>query len=116
MRPAVRYAALIVAMLVVIPTVSSAQFRGLGRITGTVNEEGGGPLGNVSIRATLTGEDGVIEEKSDEKGSWSVQGVAKGEWHLTFQIAGYVPVGAKVMLPAELSRIAPISVVLKKVK
>jgi hypothetical protein len=116
MRPAVRYVALIVAMLVVIPTVSSAQFRGLGRITGTVNEEGGGPIGNVSIRATLTGEDGVIEERSDEKGSWTVQGVAKGEWHLTFQIAGYVPVGAKVMLPAELSRIAPISVVLKKVK
>jgi hypothetical protein len=116
MKPAVRYVALIVAMLVVIPTVSSAQFRGLGRITGTVSEEGGAPLGNVSVRATLTGEDGVIEEKSDDKGSWSVQGVAKGEWHLTFQIAGYVPVGAKVMLPAELARIAPISVVLKKVK
>ena len=116
MKAAVRYVALIVAMLVVIPTVSSAQFRGLGRITGTVSEEGGAPLGNVSVRATLTGEDGVIEEKSDDKGSWSVQGVAKGEWHLTFQIAGYVPVGAKVMLPAELARIAPISVVLKKVK
>jgi len=42
--------------------------------------------------------------------------VAKGEWHLTFQIAGYVPVGAKVMLPAELTRIAPINVTLKKVK
>jgi hypothetical protein len=116
MRPAVRYVALIAAMLVVIPTVSSAQFRGLGRITGTVSEDGGGPLGNVSIRATLTGEEGVIEEKSDEKGSWALQGVAKGEWHLTFQIAGYVPVGAKVLLPAELSRIAPISVALKKVK
>jgi hypothetical protein len=45
-----------------------------------------------------------------------VAGVAKGEWHLTFQIAGYVPVGAKVMLPAELAHIAPISVVLKRVK
>jgi hypothetical protein len=116
MRPAVRYVALIAAMLVVIPTVSSAQFRGLGRITGTVSEEGGGPLGNVSIRATLTGEEGVLEEKSDDRGAWAVSGVAKGEWHLTFQIAGYVPVGAKVMLPAELTRIAPINVTLKKVK
>ena len=116
MRPAVRCVAFVVAMLMVLPTVSSAQFRGLGRITGTVSEEGGGPLGNVAIRATLTGEDGVIEEKSDDKGSWAVQGVAKGEWHLTFQIAGYVPVGAKVLLPAELARIAPITVVLKKVK
>jgi len=115
MRPVRRYALLMAVMLVVIPTVSSAQFRGLGRITGTVSEEGGGPMSNVTIRATLTGEEGVIEEKSDEKGTWAVAGVAKGEWHLTFQIAGYVPVGAKVLLPAELARVAPISITLKKV-
>ena len=115
MRPVSRYALLIALMLVVIPTVSSAQFRGLGRITGTVSEEGGAPMGNVTVRATLTGEEGVIEEKSDDKGTWAVAGVAKGEWHLTFQIAGYVPVGAKVMLPAELARVAPISITLKKV-
>ena len=115
MKPVRRYALLFAVMLVVIPTVSSAQFRGLGRITGTVSEEGGGPMSNVTIRATLTGEEGVIEEKSDEKGTWAVAGVAKGEWHLTFQIAGYVPVGAKVTLPAELARVAPISITLKKV-
>jgi carboxypeptidase family protein len=115
MRPVSRYVALIALVLVMVPTMSSAQFRGLGRITGTVTEEGGGPLNNVSIRATLTGEDGVIEEKSDSSGAWAVSGVAKGEWHLTFQIAGYVPVGAKVLLPAELARIAPISITLKKV-
>lgn len=115
MKPVRRYALLCAVMLVVIPTVSSAQFRGLGRITGTVSEEGGAPLGNVSIRATLSGEEGVIEERSDDKGTWSVAGVAKGEWHLTFQIAGYVPVGARVVLPAELARVAPISITLKKV-
>jgi hypothetical protein len=115
MRPVRRYALLIAVMLVVIPTVSSAQFRGLGRITGTVSEEGGGALSNVSVRATLAGEEGVIEEKSDDKGTWAVAGVAKGEWHLTFQIAGYIPVGAKVTLPAELARVAPISITLKKV-
>jgi hypothetical protein len=115
MKPVGRYALLIAVMLVVIPTVSSAQFRGLGRITGTVSEEGGGPMSNVTIRATLTGEEGVIEEKSDQKGTWAVAGVAKGEWHLTFQIAGYVPVGARVVLPAELTRVAPISITLKKV-
>ena len=115
MRPVSRYVALIALMLAIVPTKSSAQFRGLGRITGSVTEEGGAPLGNVSIRATLTGEEGVIEERSDEKGSWAVSGMAKGEWHLTFQIAGYVPVGAKVTLPAELARVAPISITLKKV-
>ena len=49
------------------------------------------------------------------RGTWAVAGVAKGEWHLTFQIAGYVPVGAKVTLPAELARVAPIAITLKKV-
>jgi hypothetical protein len=72
-------------------------------------------MSNVTIRATLAGEEGVIEEKSDGKGMWAVAGVAKGEWHLTFQIAGYVPVGARVVLPAELARVAPISITLKKV-
>src|SRR6266853_1345427 len=115
MRRVSRYAALIAVMLVVVPAISSAQFRGLGRITGTVTEEGGSPISNVSVRATLAGEEGVIEERSDDKGSWAVSGVAKGEWHLTFQIAGYVPVGAKAVLPAELARVAPISISLKKV-
>ena len=116
MKPVNRYVALLAAMMLVIPAMSSAQFRGLGRITGTVSEEGGSPVGGVFIRATLSGEEGVIEEKTDEKGAWAVAGMAKGEWHLTFQIAGYVPVGAKVVLPAELARVAPLSITLKKVK
>jgi len=116
MRSGVRYAALVAVMMLIVPMVSSAQFRGLGRVTGTVADEAGTPLTNVAVRATLSGEDGVIEERTDEKGSWAVNGMAKGEWHLTFQTPGYVPVAAKVVLAAELARVAPISVVLKKVK
>jgi len=74
MRPAVRYVALIAVMLMVIPTVSSAQFRGLGRLTGTVSEEGGGPLGNVSIRATLAGEEGVLERCQIKGGNIEIHG------------------------------------------
>lgn len=116
MRSAVRYAALVAVMMVIVPMVSSAQFRGLGRVTGTVADDSGAPLKDVSIRATMNGEEGVIEEKTDDKGLWAVNGMAKGEWHLTFQTAGYVPVAAKVTLSAELARVNPISVVLKKVK
>lgn len=110
-----RYTALVAAMMLVVPTVSSAQFRGLGRITGTVSDDAGSPMKGVSIRATLAGEEGVIEGTTDEKGSWVVNGMAKGEWHFTFQIAGYTPVGAKVTLAAELARVPPIAVVLKRV-
>jgi hypothetical protein len=115
MRPVSRFVALIALVLLIVPAMSSAQFRGLGRITGTVSDDGGTPISGVSVRATLAGEEGIIEERSDDRGSWTVSGVAKGEWHLTFQIAGYVPVGAKVVLPAELSRIAPIAITLKRV-
>jgi hypothetical protein len=116
MRSGVRYAGLVAVVMLLVPVVSSAQFRGLGRVTGTVADDTGTPLREVSIRATLSGEEGVIEEKTDDKGVWAVNGMAKGEWHLTFQTPGYTPVAAKVILAAELARIAPISVVLKKVK
>ncbi len=116
MRSGVRYAVFAVVVMAMVPMISSAQFRGLGRVTGTVADDSGAPLKDVMIRATLTGEDGVIEEKTDDKGNWAVNGMAKGEWHLTFQTPGYVPVAAKVTLSAELARVAPISVVLKKVK
>src|SRR5438105_7575340 len=106
MRSGVRYAVLVAIMLIV-PIVLSAQFRGLGRVTGTVADDTGSPLRDVMVRATLSGEDGVIEEKTDDKGAWAVNGMAKGEWHLTFQTPGYVPIAAKVVLAAELARVAP---------
>ncbi len=116
MRSGVRYAALVAVMMMIVPMVSSAQFRGLGRVTGTVADDSGAPLRDVTVRATMSGEEGVIEEKTDDKGAWAVNGMAKGEWHLVFQTPGYVPVAAKVVLSAELARVAPIAVVLKKVK
>src|ERR1043166_1450615 len=116
MRSGVRYAVLVVLVMLIVPMVSSAQFRGLGRVTGAVADDGGSPLKDVLVRATLSGEEGVIEERTDDKGAWAVNGMAKGEWHLTFQTPGYVPVAANVVLAAELARVNPISVVLKKVK
>ena len=97
-----------------VTVVPSAQFRGLGRVTGTVTDESGAPLKDVVIHATLTGEAGVLEEKTDPRGWWAVNGMAKGEWHLKFEEPGYAPVAAKVTLEAELTHINPIAIVLKK--
>ena len=77
MKRVSRFVGLIVVMLLLAPMMSAAQFRGLGRLTGTVNDETGSPLKEVTVRATLQGEEGVIEEKSDDKGSWAVNGLAK---------------------------------------
>lgn len=116
MRSMSRCAWFVALALLVIPAVSSAQFRGLGQIRGTVKDDTGAPLKGVNIRATLpTMEDKAIEITSDEKGAWVVAGMGKGEWHVTFQTPGYNVVAAKVTLAAELERIPPIAVVLKKI-
>ena len=103
-----------VALLMMSPVVGLAQMRGLGRVGGTVTDAGGAPIGEVNISATLTGSSGAIESKSDEKGAWAVAGMSKGEWHVTFQRTGYGPGAAKVILEAELARVSPIAISLKK--
>ena len=115
MRSMSRCALFVGVMLLVTPMVSSAQFHGLGQIRGTVRDDTGAPLKSVNIRATLPAEEGAIEITSDEKGTWVVSGMGKGEWRVTFQTPGYNVVAAKVTLAAELERIPPITVVLKKI-
>jgi hypothetical protein len=114
MKSVSRIAVLVGTVMVLSSSTSSAQLRGMGRVKGTVNDESGTPIKGASVRATLSGYDGAIEETSDDKGAWAVGGMARGEWHLTFYSAGHVPVGAKVTLSAELSSIPPIKIVMKK--
>jgi hypothetical protein len=116
MRLSGRRGLVLLVVLLLAPAFGRAQSRGLGRISGSVTDEGGTPLSGVAVRATMDGTNGRLEATSDDKGAWAVSGLTKGEWKVTFQIAGYVPNAAKVILPAELSRVPPISMVLKKVK
>jgi len=116
MRVHGRRAVLVAILALAIPTLLFGQFRGIGRITGTVTDDAGAPIKGVAIRATKEGADGAIEATSDAKGEWAVNGMAKGEWHVTFQAAGYTPAGAKVNLVAEFGKVPPIGVVLKKSK
>ena len=114
MKSVGRIAALVGAVIVLSSATSSAQLRGLGRVKGTVSDDSGAPIKGAAVRATLSGYDGAIEESSDDKGTWAVGGLARGEWRLMFYSPGYVPVGAKVTLSAELSSIPPIKIVMKK--
>jgi hypothetical protein len=114
MKSVGRIAALVGIVMVLSSSTSSAQLRGLGRIKGIVNDDSGAPIKGAAVRATLSGYDGAIEEASDDKGSWAVGGLARGEWHLAFYSPGHVPVAAKVTLSAELSSIPPIKIVMKK--
>jgi hypothetical protein len=107
---------LILAALVVVAATSSAdaQIRGMGRIQGTVVDEGGAPLSDVVITAKLSGRVGDIGSKSDQKGVWTVGGMARGEWLVDFDKAGYTQRHAKINLEVEIARVPAIAVMMKK--
>src|SRR5262245_21342514 len=92
---------------------AGAQMRGMGRISGTVNDETGAPVAGVAIKAKLPGSSGALDSKSDDKGAWYVGGMGKGEWDVEFDKPGYGQRRAKVILPVELARVPPIVITLK---
>ena len=107
----------LILLLVVVALASQrvdAQLRGMGRSEGTVTDEAGEPLTEVTVKATLPGSTGALEATSDGKGKWLVGGMGRGEWDMVFEKAGYTPRRAKVSLQVELARIPPIAVVMKK--
>src|SRR5262245_18804905 len=91
-----------------------AQLHGMGRIDGSCTEDGGGPMEGVTVKATLTGTAGAGERGGDKKGEWILGGMARGDWDVTFEKAGYVTRKAKVSLTVELARMPPIAVAMKK--
>jgi hypothetical protein len=93
---------------------AAATLRGMNRITGTVTDEGGAPVPGVTIRASLGAEPGSIDGSTDDKGAWTVAGMAKGEWSVMFMKAGFGPIRARVILPADMSRVEPIKITLKR--
>jgi hypothetical protein len=107
---------LILATLVSLAAVSSAdaQLRGMGRIEGTVTAPDGTPLPGVTISAKWEGSKASINSTSDDKGVWHVAGMAKGDWDVDFEKAGYELRHAKVILPVELARVPPIVITMKK--
>lgn len=92
----------------------SAQLRGMGRVQGTVVDESGAPLSEVTVKATMTGSTGSIDGASNGKGEWAIGGMGKGEWEVSFEKPGYAARKAKISLPVELARVPPIPVTLKK--
>src|SRR5689334_9512537 len=105
---------LAVALVMGIGATAYAQLHGMGRIQGTVAEDGGGPLEGVEIKATLPGSSGEITAKSDAKGEWIIGGMGRGDWDVVFEKPGYAPRKAKVSLQVELARIPAIAVAMKK--
>jgi len=85
------------AMVVLAAASASAQWRGLGRVTGKVVDDGGAPVVDATVRADLLGMGGTTT-KTNEKGEWMVSGIAKGEWLITVAKDGMALQKVKVVV------------------
>jgi hypothetical protein len=77
-----RVAIIAIAFALLVAGSASAQWRGLGRVTGHVVDETGAPVVGATIRADLLGVGGTTTT-TNEKGEWTISGIAKGEWLIT---------------------------------
>ncbi len=67
----------------------SGAAKGRGRVKGTVTDQDGKPVGDVTVRFTSDRLQASFEVKSNEKGEWVANGIAGGNWNIDFVKDGY---------------------------
>ena len=110
---AIRMALIGVAIAVVVASMAFAQARGMGRVTGVVVDDGGAPVAAVEIK-TATAAGAVIECQSDANGKWTLTGIGRGEWIVTFTKSGFTTKRIKAIVEREIDRSEPIKITLNK--
>jgi hypothetical protein len=90
-----------------------AQMRGLGRIRGTVVDASGEPLSDVNVATkTMDGKD--ISGKSTAEGRFTLNGLGRGQWLVTFRKTGFADKRVKLVIERELQSNVPFTVTLAK--
>ena len=96
-----RGALILIVLALLLPSAAAGQSRGEGRITGKVVDDKGQPVADVSISATRAGETQPMQAKSNDKGEWTLNRLAEGEWTLEFTKDGYEPQRGTVKIGEE---------------
>jgi TolA-binding protein len=87
-----RSAIIFIIILVASAFVLSAQdFKGKGRLAGTVWDQDGKPLEDVTVKLFSPRAGGGLEVKTDKNGRWLAAWIRSGEWHVDFEKVGYAP-------------------------
>jgi len=108
-----RVAWTVLAIMAMVAAAGHAQSRGMGRVTGTVVDEGGAPVADVEIK-TATAAGTALECKSDGSGKWVLGGIGRGEWTISFTKAGFSTKRIKAIVEREIDRSDPIKITLAK--
>ena len=89
-----RIAGLLLGIVLLAPCAFAQDWRGEGRLQGRVVDEQKKPLAGVKVRAALASVVGTLDAVTDNRGDWTIDGVAPGTWQLTFEKDGYLPAEA----------------------
>ena len=118
MRSAIRRVALSALGALVVLAVPAADFaqdwRGTGRIEGTVTDEAGAPISGATLKANCAERGGGTTIQSDKKGRWVLGGIVGCSWAFEVSASGYVTQQFPIRLPGESARLAPVKVALNK--
>jgi tetratricopeptide (TPR) repeat protein len=103
---------MMMAAVLALATSALAQSRGVGRISGVVEDESGKKLEGVQVKAVKQGETEVFTATTNDKGEWAIGGLAGGEWNLDFSKDGFVT--RQIAFPVnEYGRSKPIEMKMK---
>lgn len=106
--------ALLVAVLIVAAVFLFPQeFKGKGRLPGTVSDEQGAPIEGVRVKYFSVKAQGGFESVSDKDGKWVAAWIRGGTWNIDFEKFGYEPKKISVEVQ-EFQRNPEVKVVLKK--
>lgn len=95
-------------------SAAAQDWRGHGRIQGSVVDEGGQPIAGATLKAYNPERGGGTTLKADSKGRWVLGGIAPGAWEIDVAAEGYQTKKIAVNLPGEEARLAPFVVPLAK--
>jgi tetratricopeptide (TPR) repeat protein len=116
LRLATRSSVALSTLLLLAAAPSPAQdWRGVGRIQGTVVDEASGqPIVGASLKAHCAERGGGTTIKTDKKGQWVLGGVVGCNWAFDISADGYVTKQISIRLPGESTRLQPIPIPLRK--
>jgi Tfp pilus assembly protein PilF len=106
-------AAVCLTALLTAPAAVAQDWRGMGRLAGSVTDESGAPLEGVVVKAHRLESSGGPEVKTNKKGEWVLAGINAGRWELDFQKPGYDTRQLSASV-AERTTNPPVTAVLKK--
>jgi tetratricopeptide (TPR) repeat protein len=97
------------------PLAHAQDWKGAGRIEGTVVDEAGGePIQGATLKAHCAERGGGTTITTDKKGRWVLGGVVGCPWAFDVSAPGYEMRKFTIPLPGEKARLQPIRVPLKK--